>query len=660
VRSNINRTARIGPWVAFVTVFGLATPATLGQWPIPNGHQLVDGLLVPDEPLAPDQIPTTGLQKRFPKMLGADANPTTPAKVALGRLLFFDPIVSGKNDMSCAHCHHPDTGLTDRLQKGRGIGATGAGPNRTGGLQLNRNTPTLWNVAYHPAQFWDNRAKTLEDQAQAVITNPNEMAADPHQLVRELKSIQEYVRMFEAAFAGPKNEAITFKKVTQAIAAFERTLVTFNSKFDRYAAGDLSALTKTERRGMLIFRSVKTRCFECHGVPTFSSPVAKVVGLPDKDEDPAFGRLFKVPGLRNIALTAPYMHDGSKATLGDVIDFYAKGGGRGAGRPMINQDGFVLGFDLTAQEKSDLIAFLHTLTDTSLQVSIPSRVPSGLPVVPRIRTAEQRAAKQTAKPIAEQREPTVQVASASTQAALAAVASTLAAETSKSPTGKVTGIILYDGKAPASWRPKPPPSVGEKFTKDTVVDLATLKPPQPIAVNENGGVQDVVVALINDDTPQLTPKTNAKPPLIDQRGGVFVPNITVIPPGGQITFHNSDAINHNVHLMSPKQKEHNFLSTPDATSTIEFSDTPEDLVNVVCDMHAWMRAQIVVVPTPFYAVTDDHGRFTIDHVPPGTYSVKLVHKRLANADENLTVKVAAGKTTTLEAKAKRARRRRRQ
>jgi parallel beta-helix repeat protein len=989
----------------------LATSAAWAEWPIPHGQRLVDGVLIPDEPLALGEVPVTGLQKRFPDMPGAADNPTTPAKVELGRMLFFDPIVSGKNDMSCAHCHHPDTGLTDRLTKGRGAGAVGAGPLRTGGHELTRNTPSLWNVAYHRAQFWDNRAETLEDQAQAVITNKDEMAEDPHRLVQELKAIDEYVRLFQAAFGTSNNEPITFKKVAQTLAAYERTLLAFNSKFDRYAAGDLDAFSASERRGMLVFRSVKTRCFECHGVPGFMSPDVKVIGLPDKDEDPHYGTQFKVPGLRNIALTAPYMHDGSLATLEDVIDFYAKGGGRGAGRDIRNQDGFVLGFDLTEQEKTDLIAFLHTLTDESAKVNVPKKVPSGLKVVPRIKFADD------GKPIA-------QVAASSNQVALAAAFSAAAtaaekqtvvvkagesiqdavdsvdgdavilvepgvyhetvavdfpgitlrglvkdgrrpvldgqgklpdavvgsgdnfliegfriqnyqtngvvisgamnltmrdiivrntgiyglypvtslnvlvencivtevadaaiyvgqcrgvvvrncetyanvcgieienctnalvtncsshdntvgilvfvlpnlplktgerttlignrihnnnhpnfgpegmivaqappgvgvvvmaadhavvteneifgndsigiavhslttaypdvkaddiepnsdharvfnnefkdngkqvadglkkiglqkgvdlfwdgkgqgngwdektgtrfppelppiadrsskqaaaitndttpsnpattapeqtaaepgaAQSTDAPTGKVTGTVFYDGKAPDSWRPKHPPSVGEKFTKDTVVDLAALKPPQPIAVNENGGVQDVVVALINDATPALAQNANAQPPLIDQRGGVFHPNVTVIPPGGKVAFRNSDAINHNVHLMSPQQKEHNFLTKPDAEATIEFGSVPEDLVNVVCDMHAWMRAQIVVVPTPFYAVTDDHGKFTIENVPPGTYSVRFIHKRLENADEKLTVNVTPNKTTTLESKAKRASRRR--
>jgi cytochrome c peroxidase len=219
--------------------------------------------------------------------------------------------------------------------------------------------------------------------------------ADPAELVRELKAIPEYRALFDKAFGGRDGESITFKNVTYAIAAFQRTLVSFNSRFDRYAAGDGSALSPQEKRGLKLFLSPKTRCNECHGIPTFANRDFKVIGVPNPKDGPADvakpeaarGRgggpngAFKIPTLRNIALTAPYMHNGVFETLEEVLDFYAGGGGRGLGLDVPLQDDKIRKFTLTPQEKADMIAFLLALTDESAAPEIPARVPSGLPVV---------------------------------------------------------------------------------------------------------------------------------------------------------------------------------------------------------------------------------------------------------------------------------------
>ncbi|RMH00366.1 MAG: hypothetical protein D6706_04010 [Chloroflexi bacterium] len=320
----------------------------------------------------------SGLQREFPPLNEPPDNPTTPEKVALGRLLFFDPVLSENNEMACATCHQPDLGFSDGKPRATGLD----------GVELARNTPTLWNVGYAKNLFWDGRISSLEEQAAVPLTHPQEMSTqDTEALVAELKAIPEYVALFDAAFGGGE-EAITLENITRALAAFERTLITNNSPFDRYAAGDFNALTPQQRRGLAIFRSGATRCFECHTAPTFASDTFRVIGVPDDDpgraavaEDGTFGA-FKVPTLRNIALTAPYMHDGSMATLEEVIDFYAKGGGRAHG--VENVDVFVSGFELTDQEKADLIAFLYALTDESNLPEIPTSVPSGLPVIERI------------------------------------------------------------------------------------------------------------------------------------------------------------------------------------------------------------------------------------------------------------------------------------
>lgn len=340
-----------------------------------------------------------GLRRAFPEMNERSANPMSAEKVALGRMLFFDPIVSGDNTQSCATCHHPDLGLSDGRNLSMGAGGKGTGPERSGGRETRRNSPTLWNAAYNFKLFWDGRANDLEDQARGPITSAVEMNQNPDELVKELQAIPEYVRLFDAAFAGESSQKITFENVTSAIGVFERTLVSRQSPFDRYAAGEANALSAAQRRGLTLFRSLKTRCFECHGFPTFANPDFKVIGvppLPGQAEDAGRGEIaggepyrhaFKVPTLRNVALTAPYMHNGRLQTLEEVLAFYAGGGGKGSGLDLPNLDDKIRQFTLTPAEQTDLISFLHALTDESAKPEIPKGVPSGLPVVPRLTPA---------------------------------------------------------------------------------------------------------------------------------------------------------------------------------------------------------------------------------------------------------------------------------
>jgi len=328
------------------------------------------------------------IDRPFPAMIGA-AERAHDDLVELGRLLFFDPILSGDDKTSCAHCHHPDHGFTDGRETGMGFGSEGAGPGRAGGVVLGRNTPTLWNAAFNHRQFWDGRAADLEEQAEGPITHPDEMGQDPEELSRELEEIPAYVELFRAAFGV---EGIDLAKVTQAIASFERTLTSMNSAYDRYAKGDRGALTDAERRGLASFRSLRSRCFECHNLPTFANPEFKVVGVPPRDgEEPDRGRgevvgaaydhAFKVPTLRNVALTAPYMHNGIFETLEEVVDFYSDGGGRGHGFDLPQLDDKIRRFRLTWEERADLVSFLRALTDESSLPEVPGEVPSGLPVV---------------------------------------------------------------------------------------------------------------------------------------------------------------------------------------------------------------------------------------------------------------------------------------
>ncbi|MDX1686984.1 MAG: parallel beta-helix domain-containing protein [Candidatus Promineifilaceae bacterium] len=327
----------------------------------------------------------SGLEREFPPTNEPAGNPTTPEKAELGRLLFFDPILSAEDDLSCAHCHHPDYGFADGLPVARGRGGEGSGPRRQGGVELERNTPSLWNVAFRRFLFWDGREESLEEQTLVPLTHADEMGvADTDDLLSELAAIPEY----EAGFADVFDDGLTLENVKRALASFERTLISDDSPFDRYAAGNVNALTPQQRRGLALFRSGATRCFECHAAPTFATETFRVVGVPDDDPgrgavaDDAPEGAFRVPSLRNVALTAPYMHDGSLATLEEVVDFYAEGGGRAHG--VEDVDPFVVGFDLTEQERADLIAFLYALTDESDRPEIPAEVPSGLPAVPSL------------------------------------------------------------------------------------------------------------------------------------------------------------------------------------------------------------------------------------------------------------------------------------
>ncbi len=362
--------------LAFFGLFSSAVVA-IGQWP-----EKPD---IPPAGLTNGAPGSGGLRRQFPDPKLRPDNPTTEERVALGRLLFFDPVLSGDNSQSCATCHHPDMGFSDGRHFSMGKGGQGLGPERKGGEVIKRGAPTIWNSAYNFRQFWDGRAADLEEQAKFPITSEVEMNQNPEELVKELKAIPAYVNLFDEAFDGSNGSAVTVDNAVKALAAFERTLLSYNSPFDRYAAGDNHALTPQQKHGLTLFRSLKTRCFECHGFPTFANPDFKVIGVPpmlgqyaqpddlgraEIEGGEPYKHAFKVPTLRNIELTAPYMHDGSIATLEEVIKHYKAGGrtikdGKNAGNGSENpfKSSFVRGFYLTPQETQDLIEFLKSLTD---------------------------------------------------------------------------------------------------------------------------------------------------------------------------------------------------------------------------------------------------------------------------------------------------------
>jgi cytochrome c peroxidase len=296
-------------------------------------------------------------------------------RVELGRLLFFDRVLSGPADAACADCHRPETALSDGETTSRGV----HGP-------LARNAPTLYNVASKARLFWDRRAASLEVQVFGPLFSPDEMAADPGELLARLEAIPAYVTRFSRAF--PESATpVELGNVARALASFERTFVSRRSRYDRWAAGERDALTRQEQRGLRTFRSLETRCFECHRPPTFDAPIAVGIGIPSDDAgvggvtgNSAQRGFFGVPTLRNVGATAPYMHDGSIATLEEVVDFYRRGGGRPLGVDPRRIDGQIRAFDLGTDEAADLVAFLRALGDESARPRVPESVPSGLPV----------------------------------------------------------------------------------------------------------------------------------------------------------------------------------------------------------------------------------------------------------------------------------------
>ena len=279
-----------------------------------------------------------------------DGEPASPATIDLGRTLFYDARLSKNLNQSCATCHNPDLGFGDGLAKGVG----------TNGNHLERNTPHLYNLAWSPAMFWDGRMETLEEQALGPIQAAGEMDMDISVLLVRLQAVQGYQDRFSSAFGSP---GITQERVATAIAAFERSIVSRDSAFDRYVAGDRQALGPEAKRGMDLFVG-KANCIACHSGPNFTDGSFHNLGMRDADRGRAavaagatMEKAFKTPGLRNTALTAPYMHDGSEPTLEAVVRFYNRGGDVPSPDPLVRKLG------LSDTEVMDLVAFLGALTD---------------------------------------------------------------------------------------------------------------------------------------------------------------------------------------------------------------------------------------------------------------------------------------------------------
>lgn len=302
-------------------------------------------------------------------------NRSTSARIQLGKSLFFDPRLSGSNAISCASCHNPALGWSDSQP-------TAVGHN----MQiLGRATPTLINAAFNKLQMWDGRFRSLEEQALGPIVAAGEMNQPLEEVVAELAAIPGYVTMFENAYPG---EGITPKTIAKAIAAYERTILSTESPFDRWQKGDEHAVDASVKRGFELFKG-KARCDLCHSGFNFTDDGFHNIGLKGNTDEGRFKKVpvrgmrgaFKTPTLRDIALTAPYMHDGRYATLEEVIDHYDRGGDETE-----SLDSQMQALHLTPEEKASLVDFMRSLSGAPRQVVVPT-LPSRVAKTPRVEVA---------------------------------------------------------------------------------------------------------------------------------------------------------------------------------------------------------------------------------------------------------------------------------
>ena len=309
---------------------------------------------------APPPVPADTLPKELscdkvplglPPRPASKDNPVTQARVALGRKLFFDPILSADKTVACASCHRPDHGFASPDARPRGVGG------RTG----SRRAPSLFNRAYGTAFFWDGRAGTLEEQALKPIEDPDEMASSVPEAVRRLTADPGYRDQFAAAF----DDGVTAANLAKALASFERVLLRGDSPVDRFRQkGERSALTAAELHGLWLYES-KGMCWQCHSGKNFTDETFHNTGVTWGGADLGRFRVtkadadrgkYKTPSLRGVKLTAPYMHDGSLKTLDEVVEFYNKGGG-----PNPHLDALMKPLNLSKEELADLVAFLKCL-----------------------------------------------------------------------------------------------------------------------------------------------------------------------------------------------------------------------------------------------------------------------------------------------------------
>lgn len=402
ISSKTARQARLGSWLRAPALFKAAALLFIAAM---AGYVFISAPHQPAATVTAQSKPASRFAITIPKGLPADLwdslipadNPLTAEKIALGEKLYFDKRLSSDRTVSCATCHDPATALADSNAVGVGI------QNKKGA----RNSPTVFNAMFNELQFWDGRAPSLEEQSKLPIINSVEMGMKDHlEVVARVREIPEYQRDFAAVFG---NAGITIDTIAKALASFERTQLSGNAPFDRFIAGDQNAISKSAKRGWDLYNG-KARCISCHAFnasqPFFSDFKFHNIGVAAKDQNfpdlarrarrtllnadaqkqkelldemalaPGFSELgrflvtkqprdigaFKTSMLRDIELTAPYMHDGSEKTLLDVVKFYDKGG-----EPNPNLDGGMRPLKLTDDERDDLVELLKTFTSDDVR-----------------------------------------------------------------------------------------------------------------------------------------------------------------------------------------------------------------------------------------------------------------------------------------------------
>ena len=319
-----------------------------------------------------------------------DRQEQKPELLALGKTLFFDPLLSANNKRSCASCHAPDKAFADGLTRSVAFDFKGT---------LKRNSPTLLNAVFSTAYFWDSRAQYLQDQVPDVLVKSDELHGNYEEVVQKLRRNRAYKKLFQRAFADQSDKSLNANTINRAVAAYVQSLVALNSPFDQYMRRETPQLAAAAKRGFNVFMG-KGACGTCHFAPIFNGTVpprfheseSEVLGVPATanltsptlDEDigkvgiiPAevFRYSFKTPTVRNAAVTAPYMHNGVFTTLPEVIEFYDRGGGIGIGLDVPHQTLPESSLELTKIEKEDLIAFMQALIDTTAATSAPKNLP---------------------------------------------------------------------------------------------------------------------------------------------------------------------------------------------------------------------------------------------------------------------------------------------
>ena len=358
------------------------------------------------ETAAPTNADLNGLTA-LPLVAPAPAdNPSTSAKVALGRALFWDPVLSGGKDVSCASCHHPANGYADALDLAIGSNGQGLGSARhfraPNDIVFNkRNTPTVLNAAFSgllsdalndPTQapmFWDSRARSLETQSLMPVATLEEMRGHQYtegaaldSVVVRLRALPAYSALFRSAFA--EATPVTAVNIGKALACFERTLLATDSRFDQYLRGDKSALSTLEAQGLTSF--VQSGCAKCHRGPMLSDYQTHVLGVADNAKNATSDAgvngtyAFRTPSLRNVALTAPYMHSGTLPNLQAVMNFYDPGHPAPSANPHVAVSQRDPLFPGRVDNPQAIVAFLGTLTAASYDRTVPATVPSGLAV----------------------------------------------------------------------------------------------------------------------------------------------------------------------------------------------------------------------------------------------------------------------------------------